>query len=940
MQCISNVKKTTIGIAIICVLALALAGCDGGNSSHKSEPEVVDASSLRSVTPLNSSWQFIQEDSLTEEEALSDSGDSWTTVDLPHTWNAEDAATTEQTTPDTPGYKRGQGWYRLEFSGIESEGTQWLQFDGASIVADVWLNGEKLGQHKGAFTAFRFDVTGKLNSESNVLLVRTDNSKAQSNDSLTAIAPLGGDFNMSGGLYRGVSLISTPDAAHFALNESVISQDNSGNEITAVVAGAGVYATTRTIENGMAVIDCVTRLNNDSDLAGTYTVSAFLMEPDGVTIKASEISQPIEIEANSSAEQAVELTVDQAHLWQGMSDPYLYKLVVELKDDLGDVVDKSVQDFGIRQMTFDPDNGFALNGIHTPLHGVNLHQDYLHKGWAISKADTDESLAIIKEMGANTIRLAHYPHSSYTYEQADKLGFVVMAEIPFVNQSALDSTDPETTGFAANIRLQLQELIRQQFNHASIGLWSIGNETTTTARGQTQQNNNVTPLLHSLNALAKNEDPSRVTTLASQVTRSGDEVLPDNISVAGITDTYSVNRYFQWYYGTSETQLGEHLDQLHADNPDQPIGLTEYGAGAAITHHTDNVLGGRVCARDSTGMARICYQPEEYAAYVHEKNFAAVVKRDFVYGSYVWNSFDFGSGIRHEGDVGATNTKGLVTFDRQTRKDGYYFYQANLSTEPVTYIASRRYTDRAYTITDVKLYSNADSVTLDVDGVSAGTLYASDCQMNVCIFKGVQLAEGSNVLTAVGSYVDGEDVTDTVTWDLSEDHANNVYIAAGQLTTGFESNSSLLGNHKYGSDNFFVGGELPVAAGWGAIGLSGNTVIYGLDSEEIPETGRVWDMWREGSNFSYKIPVANGSYRVTLGFLEPTRNTPVGARVFSVSANGSPVITDLDIVAEAGAAQTAMVRPFDATVSNGILTLNFVGTTGKAIVSNIAVVKQ
>lgn len=949
MQYAFNTRKTAVAVAVSLALTLGMVGCGGGGDDVTNEA-VVSSTELRAVTSLNQGWKFVQDDVLTDDAALVNDGNSWSSVSLPHTWNATDAATTAQTTPTTPSYKRGQGWYRLEFNSNGTGATQWLQFDGASIVADVWLNGEKLGQHKGAFTAFRFDVTGKLKSGTNVLLVKVDNSAPTSNTSLTAIAPLSGDFNMSGGLYRGVSLVSTQDKAHFALNEAVTSKDTSGNEITQFVAGSGVYARTTSITSGNATINVLARLKNGSAVDGSYIVQASLLEADGKTLKKSIQKKDIFIKAGAYGETSVDLDIDQAHLWQGVTDPYLYKLVVELKNSAGSTVDKIVQDFGIRQMQFDPDKGFFLNGKSTPLHGVNMHQDYLGKAWAISNTDTDESLAMIKEVGANTIRLAHYPHAAYTVQQADKLGLVVMAEVPFVNSSAYatytncsqGNVDPETTGFAANVRLQAQELIRQQYNHASIGLWSVGNETTTMAAatcGQTQATNNVTTLLTSLHKLAKTEDPGRYTTVAAQITRSGDAVSPDTISVAGITDTYSVNRYFQWYYGTSETQLAEHLDDLHAQNPTQAIGVSEYGAGAAITHHTDNVFGGRVCSMDGSGSARICYQPEGYAGYVHEKQYAAMVGKEYVYGTYVWNMFDFGSGVRHEGDIGATNTKGLVTFDRKTKKDPFFFYKSNWTSEPVTYIANRRYTQRAYPVTDIKLYSNADSVTLSVNGSTVGTKSAADCPMKVCEFKNVNLVAGTNTISAVGTHA-GKTVTDTVGWNLSTDNANNIYIAAGQLTTGFKSTDSLLGSHTFGSDNFFVGGELPVPPGRGAIGLSGNTVINGLGSTTIPETGRVWDMWREGNSFSYQIPVANGTYRVTLGFLEPSTSATAGARVFNVNANGVNAISNLDIFSAAGANRTAITRSFNATVSNGVLQLDFSGVTGKAIVSNISVVKQ
>ena len=486
--------------------ALAIVwGMQSGPAEAQAEAVAgVSATQPRAVTSLDlRDWKFVQDDSLTDAAALSSDASTWSTVHLPHTWNAIDAATTEQTSPTSKNYKRGKGWYRLEFDSPGTGATQWLQFDGASIVADVWLNGQKLGQHKGAFTAFRFDVTGKLLSgQKNVLLVKTDNSAPLANSDLTAIAPLSGDFNMSGGLYRGVSLISTRDAAHIALDD---------------FGSSGVFARTTALGGGNATVNVRTKLKNDGHGGGMYTVQVALVEADGQTPKVA-VQSKLKIGSGAAAELSQDVAVPLPHLWQGLDDPYLYKLVVELKhgngDGAGNTIDRVVQDFGIRTMTFDPNLGFFLNGKSTPLRGVDMHQDYYHKAWGIEPANTDESLAIIEEIGANTLRLAHYPHAQYTYQQADKLGFVVWAEVPFVNSSTVCSIgatgftcpgDPEATGFSANVRQQMQELIRQQYNHASIGLWSIGNEMTIIPilAGQTDANNNIQPLLHSLQALAR-----------------------------------------------------------------------------------------------------------------------------------------------------------------------------------------------------------------------------------------------------------------------------------------------------------------------------------------------------------------------------------------------------------------------------------------------------
>jgi beta-galactosidase len=607
---------------------------------------------------------------------------------------------------------------------------------------------------------------------------------------------------------------------------------------------------------------------------------------------------------------------------------------VAVKDASGNAVDKVAQRFGVREMRFDANQGFFLNGKSVPLHGVNLHQDLSGQGLghprrtSTSRSSSSRKSAPTRS-GWRTIRTRTTPCSKRTS------WVVVWAELPLVNSTSVTPrVDPETTGFAANARLQLQELIRQQFNHASVGMWGIANEVT----GGNNASNNVQALLASLNQTAKAEDPGRITVLANQVTRNGDVVLPDTLTQTGYTDGYGLNRYFQWYYGTSETQLGQNLDDIHAASPAQMIGVSEYGAGNALTHHTDNVYGGRVCSRDTSGFTRTCYQPEGYANYVHEKAYAQIVSRPYLMGSWIWNMFDFGSGNRHEGDIGQTNTKGIVTFGRDVKKDVFHFYKANWTATPVTYITGRRYSERAYTLADVKVYSNADTVVLRVNDAVVATKSAAECPLRVCEFTKVPLKAGSNAVTATGSH-GGTPLSDTVSWNLSAENATNVFIAAGQLTTGFQSDDPLLGQHRYGSDNFFVGGDLPAIVGRSSVGLSGAVVINGLGSTAIPETGRVWDMWREGAAFSYRVPVANGTYQVTLGFLEPTVTAP-GARVFNVSVNGATQLSNLDVFQAAGARNTAIARSFPVTVSNGELLLEFKGSNGKAIVSNIAVVKQ
>lgn len=925
----------TLPLALALSLAVSvMPSAHGANPAQKVvQKAALNAAEVRTTTPLLQNWKFVQDDVLSDAAALAASGAAWQTVSLPHTWNGSDAASTAQTTPASKNYLRGRGWYRLEFDQPTAAATQWLQFDGASIVADVWLNGKKLGQHKGAFTAFRFDVSGKLQAGKNVLLVKTDNSAPTTGSDLTAIAPLSGDFNMSGGLYREVSLITTPHAAHFALDD---------------LGGSGIFAATTAIRGGKAMLSVRAKLNNDARQDGKLSVHLALLDQNGKQVQRAQ--KPVAIKAGARIETSIDLLVPQPHLWQGVEDPYLYKLVVELRDKAGVTIDKVVQDFGIRQMRFDADKGFFLNGKLTPLHGVSLHQDYENKGWAIGKAEIEESLGLIRELGANTIRLAHYPHSRATLALADKLGFVIWAEIPFVDRSitsdlftlpgkppsdcAITSIVPPQ--FSANLKLQLQELVRQQVNHASIGMWSIANEIGN--GGTCLGKDTVTPLLRELNDLAHAEDPSRVTTEADSVEVSAIPGFP-SLPTGGITDTWALNRYFMWYYDRSADGLGQALDDMHAKYPKQPVGVSEYGLGSALTHQTDNPLGGLVASFDFSGKTHTLYQPEGYANYGHEQNYAVMAARPYVWGTYVWNMFDFGSGIRHEGDIGGTNTKGLVTFDRKTRKDAFFFYKANWSAAKVTYITGRRYVERAYPVTDVKVYSNADSVKLSVNGAEIGTMTALQCPLKTCVFPNVRLSTGANKLVAVGSYpgekVDRE-AADTVTWTLSADNADNVYIAAGQPATGFMSS----GGRRYGSDNFFMGGlGFPLTED--GIGAFAGTSKFKTRVANIDDAADklLWSTVRVAAA-GYDIPVANGSYLVTLGFLEPDINAAIGSRVFGVAANGASQIARLDILEAAGAHSTAITRSFKVDVGNGRLKLDFTPIVGETVISNMAILRQ
>ena len=722
---------------------------------------------------LRDGWRFkLGPESATELQPEPNA--TWTTVSVPHTWNRvgyyKDAPTSHINTAQNVVTTQGVGWYKLVFTppanveGMES----FLQFDAASRIATVWLNGTMLGTHRGGFSRFRLDSTAALKpGQKNTLTVNVDNTKPVLGSPTADVLPLTGDFFVYGGLYRPVSLVFTKKM-HLDLMD---------------YGSSGVYAKTTSVASAGAQVQVRARVRNDSEQNGAVLLRTLLVDAKGKV--AAQQEQSVTVGAASVVESTANVAVPHPHLWQGVEDPYLYRLVVELSNKSRQVVDRVSLPFGIRQVRFDPDNGLFLNGKHVAVHGVGYHQDREGKGWASEPEDVAADEAMMREMGVTGIRLTHYQHGQPIHDLADRDGLVLWDEIPLVSQWTLGESLQPTEALRENARQQLRELIAQDFNHPSVVTWSIGNEIDfgnsipAFVGNKSGDAPDPLPLLKELNQLAHELDPSRPTTLATCC--EGIRYAPDTVVpiTASVTDLSGANRYFGWYYG-KPSDLGPHLDDLHHTRPAQPMAVTEYGAGGAVSLHSDNALGGP----DSRNRP----QAEEYESYIHEQNWSTMRGKPYLWGTFIWNSFDFGSTSRSEGNAQDINTKGIVTFDRQHRKDPYYFYKANWTTTPTIHINSSLYTERAYRTADVRVYSNAHKTSLKVNRKLIGVL--ADCPDRICVWNGVVLSPGANNIVATGSFPSG-DVDDNVQWHLSDAAAKNTYIDCGALVAGASPGEAL-----------------------------------------------------------------------------------------------------------------------------------------------------
>ena len=704
------------------LVLLVLAGC----ATLSAEP--VPRSDPRKVRELTQGWQFRFDNAWDSAKAQAAPASDWQPVSLPHSWNRLGEYRLERSSATDD--RQGKGWYRLVIDGrsLDPKKRHFIEFEAVGNVADVWLNKRHLGQHAGAFSRFRFELGEALNFQGhNLLVVRADNSKPEPGSTTEHVVPLLGDFFIHGGIYRPARLVSV-SPSHISLTD---------------FGGPAVYIDSELKPDRSAVTTVRVKL---TDARPGQAVEAALYDADG-TIAAVGRQSVVAI-----AEAMVVLPVQKPRLWDGRRDPYLYRLVATLLEE-GRALDRVEQRVGIRTISFDPDQGFFLNGRHTPLYGVSRHQDVLGRGWMLTRADYERDMALIAEMGSNTVRFAHYQHAEDWFKLTDRFGMAVWAEIPFVNKVSFGDSgaSPELT---ANARQQLIELIRQNYNSPSVITWGIGNEVDIDlAFGRLGPRADARPLLRELNALSHAEDRSRPTVIADCCEATPGEKVDYLSTLTGEADLMGYNRYFGWYYG-KVGDLGPHLDALHSKYPNVPLSVSEYGAGGALSQHVEDPATHKI---NAGGRAH----PEEYQSWIHEQSWPQVRERRYLWATWIWNMFDFSS-RRKEGDAVDVNDKGLVTFDRKVKKDAFFYYKAQWSGEPVVHITSRRFVERTDALTSVKIYSNADRVAVSLNGKPFVDVACAD---RICLLPGVRLVPGTNVVDASAAFPSGT-VRDRVEWRL------------------------------------------------------------------------------------------------------------------------------------------------------------------------------
>lgn len=659
----------------------------------------------REVRPFNNDWLFKKGPFPAELiSAVRQWDTNWKPVEIPHTWNAADMQV------KAGDFYAGSAYYKKKYFFPESaKGKRvFLRFEGVGAVAEVYVNGILAGSHKGGYSAFAVEMTSLLTpGKENEIIVKADNASRPDVIPVNHVL-----FGVYGGIYRPVWLILT-EPCHIAVTDC---------------ASPGVYITQKNVSGKQADVKVKVKLDNATLQPVPVTLENTIYTQEGKKVT----SQSQQINLSPQGMQAVEtnFTIKRPTLWQGRENPYLYKVVSRLISN-GRVIDEIAQPLGLRTYEIIAGKGFYLNGVKYPMYGVTRHQDWWGLGSALKNEHHDSDLATIMDVGATTVRFAHYQQSDYLYSRCDSLGLIIWAEIPFVNRV--------TGQEAENAQNQLREMIRQSFNHPSIYVWGLHNEVY-------QPHEYTIALTRSLHDLAKTEDPDRYTV---SVNGYGHMEHPVNLNA----DIQGMNRYFGWYEKKIQ-DIKPWVEELAQKYPHQKLMLTEYGADANI-HHQTEYLG------EALNWGKEFY-PETFQTKTHEYQWSIIASHPYIVASYLWNMFDFCAPLWTRGGVPARNMKGLVTFDRKIKKDSYFWYKANWSKDPVLYLTQRRNADREKQVTSVTVYSNIGAPRVFLNGKELQGIRKGYTEVHY-VFDNVTLSQGTNLLKATVEK-NGQTYEDTIEW--------------------------------------------------------------------------------------------------------------------------------------------------------------------------------
>lgn len=825
------------------------------------------ASRAGTIVDCNADWLF-QKSDVAGAQNVSFDDSRWDRVQLPHTWNALDGQ-------DGGGnYYRGACWYRktLVLKDDWAGKVVYLRFGAANMQTSAYVNGTLVGTHTGGYAAFMFDITkAMLPGRKNVIAVRVDNSADIVSPPLTA------DFTFFGGLTRGVQLV-VDNPIHISPIETI---SNRFVKTPIQVASPGVIIKQHDVSRKSAKLDISTKLRNTTDNSTVSELTISVEDAQGFTVEKTTVSKTLAAHCIDTV--SGHLYVKKPHLWDGLADPYLYRVEVGLTVG-GKTVDKCIQPLGFHFFAVDKTKGFLLNGRSYPLRGMCMHEAKKDKGRAVDDADRREDIDLLAATGMNFFRLAHYQHGDFTYNYLDTLGIICWTEVPCVNKVGPTATEAV---YQQNATSQMYELLHQQYNHPSVIFWGLCNEI------HNESGADPAPVVQHLNDIVKSEDPSRLTTLAA----AGDH--KEN----QIPDVYSMNFYRGWYSGMI-ADIGGQLDKFDKKYS-HCMGMSEYGAGANTQQHewpaTPHPAAGH-------------FHPEEYQNLFHESYLQAIDKRPYLWQTSLWVGIDFAADNRNEGAQPGMNDKGLVSYDRKTKKDAYFLYKASWNhAEPTLYITSRRFTERHSLRLPVKIYSSASDVTLTINGKTMGT---KSCPNHIFEWTDLTMAEGKNFIVATATE-NGKMLRDSVCWLCSATPlAEFPPVQDGKIKVDFCKTNSKP-EPGYMKDDGSKYGERGngYSYGWD-VDNTANGRERGVAADKRFDTFVQMQPLSEKTSHSWSIALPKGTYKVTVGVGDPSYNDSH----YVIDAGGVELINYYPCQSKYGVA-TGIVQ-----VTDGRLTLSPSGT--------------